>query len=139
VYLDTSIIENSLQVGGLALELVLGLVILILIVLLIRERYRGERVEKNSMRPVQPQKPTAILGIDQALATLFYRELRKAIEQGKVRPALYSDECPGGTIAYDFARQDWVCIEKDGATHPLGQPPAGEQLELEDYTGVGEE
>ncbi len=142
MYLNTSIIENSLQVGGLALELILGLVILALLILLIRERYRGERVERNSMRPVQPQKPAqaqVMLGIDRALAQLFYRDLRKALEEGKIRPALVSDECPGGTVAFDFARQDWVCVEKDGATHPLGAEPAGEQLELEDLEGISDE
>jgi len=136
VYLDTSIIENSLQVGGLALELVLGLVILLLLVLLIRERYKHPALSGEPVQPRPRQPPTQALGIDRALANLFYRELSKAIREGRVRPALVSDECPGGSVAFDFARQDWVCVERDGATHALGQPPAGERLEIEDY-GVG--
>jgi len=78
------------------------------------------------------------VGIDRAMARLFYKRLREAIDAGKVRPALVSDECPGGTVAFDFARQSWVCVEKDGSTHPLGQPPAGERLELEDYEVGGD-
>ena len=95
----------------------------------------GKRVEGNKPEPA----PRGDMSIgDKALAQLFYHEFRKALNEGRIRPALVSDECPQGTIAYDFARQDWICVEKDGATHPLGQPPAGEQLEIEDY-GVGEE
>jgi len=49
-----------------------------------------------------------------------------------VRIALVSDMCPNGYVAYDFTRESWVCVEKDGSSYPLGGKRAEEIVELED-------
>ena len=77
------------------------------------------------------------LGIEKALAARFYRELSKAVKSGRIRIALVSDECPNGYVAYDFPRESWVCVEKDGTSYPLGERPAPELLEFESEGGGG--
>jgi len=101
------------------------------------------RSEEKAAEPGQeaqgvekPGKPYVFLeeaiGLDKAMAHKFYVELRKAIREKKVRVALVSDSCPKGRIAYDFVRETWICVEKDGTSYPLGEKPAPELLTFYD-------
>ena len=107
---------------------------------LILGRRHGKKIESEKTEERQevekPGKPYVFLeevvGLDKAMAHKFYVELRKAIKEKKVRIALISDLCPKGRIAYDFVRETWICVEKDGTSYPLGEKPAPELLTFYD-------
>jgi len=95
-------------------------------------RETGKRREQEGGEREKTTRLLLELGIDAVMARAFHRELKRALEQGRVRPALVSDECPQGRVVYDFARGGWTCIEPDGTARPLGSRPAGERLEVEE-------
>jgi hypothetical protein len=97
-----------------------------------KEQEREGRGEpETSNEPVEWEKA---LGLDKALTARFYRDLHRAIKNGRVRVSLISEECPNGYVTYDFARQEWLCVERDGSSYPLGGRPAGE-LFIEESEG----
>ena len=96
----------------------------------------GNEGEARSDKPRKLVSLEEIVGVDTALAVEFYRNLKKAIKEKKIRIALVSELCPRGRIAYDFAVNKWVCIEKDGSVYPLGEKPSGETIIEEEDVGA---
>ena len=120
-------------VEALLIGLLLGIIIG-------RRRSREKQVELEEKREVEkPGTPVSleeVISVDKALAVEFYRNLKKAIKEDKVRVTLASELCPKGRIAYDFAIGKWVCIEKDGSVYPLGEKPSGETIIEEEDVGA---
>ena len=116
-------------VEALLIGLLLGIIIG-------RRRSREKQVELEEKREVEkPGTPVSleeVISVDKALAVEFYRNLKKAIKEKKIRIALVSELCPKGRIAYDFAIGKWICVEKDGTSYPLGENPVTETIEYED-------
>ena len=115
----------------------------IVIVDALRPRKRRELKPEPEPGEPRPRGPKATreerqaellkeLGVDQAMARLFYRKLREALEAGEVKPALVSEKCDG-YVTFDFVRQGWICVERDGSARPLSGSHAGERLEVEDW------
>ena len=78
----------------------------------------GEEDEKPTQEKI-PEGPIGldeVIELDKALAVRFYRELKKALRENKVRVTLVSELCPNGRIAYDFATSRWIFVEEDGTS-----------------------
>ena len=101
-----------------------------------KPRARELRPEPGAAKPRPEERQAELLrelGVDRALASLFYRKLREALDSGEVKPALVSERCPEGTVVFDFVRQGWMCVSRTGEARPLSGNPAGERLEIEDW------
>lgn len=97
--------------------------------------------EDKDMERREHAKIDNVIGLDKALAAKFYRSLRKSLASGEVNIGLISEKCPDGYVAYDFVREDWICVEKNGSSHRLGGEPVEDLVEIEelDEEGVGED
>ena len=134
--MDISIDANTLfyLIEALLIGLLIGIIIG-------RRRPKNIELEESEERrevekPCKPVSIEEIISVDKALAVKFYRDLKKAIEEDKIRVTLASKLCPRGRIGYDFAISKWVCIEKDGSVYPLGEKPSGETIIEEEDVGA---
>lgn len=133
------VFPQQMSILDLALILVLATASLTLVVMafaIVRGlRPQQDKQEKPRQRKTARQEQQArILSneslLDQALTLEFTARLRKGLKNGMVKPALVSDNCKG-RVAYDFARQEWMCIEDD-IVYPLYRQVQDEQVEYED-------
>lgn len=120
--------------------LVIGLLAGVALGLAFKKPREKEEKIKAKQEVEKPGRPDyfleEVISVDKALAARFYRDLRKAIRENKVRVSLTSELCSKGRVAYDFAVGKWVCIEKDGTTYPLGEKPNGETVIEEEDVGA---
>jgi hypothetical protein len=95
------------------------------------ERQEARELGEQRERRLEIDDVLQAAGIDRTMAKIFYARLKTALDRGVVKPALVASECDGHVL-YDFARDDWVCMSRNGVAYPLGSSPEGEKLEIEE-------